>query len=151
MHSLYSYTMLILNNRELEERLTNEWEEVMSSLDSARRLDVSFCEPVMPGPGAWLWTDANGYHIMVRAEDGIEVVQDLFSFNDVEFFLFKGPILRIAESMHGDLRHNVSELCSAISPSFQKSMMAALDEEDDEGEPIDMATVIMSDITIEDS
>lgn len=121
--------MLILNNCELEEQFTNTWEEVVSSTSSARRLDIVFHEPPEDGDGAWVWSDGSVYHLLTREHDVVVSSRDMTSLSDVEFHVFRGPVLEAAERMDGDTGHNVDELSKMISHTFRRSMLAFIDGE----------------------
>lgn len=124
----YPNRMLILNNCELEEQFTNEWEEVMSSVSSARRLDVVFHEPPGDGAGSWVWSDGSQYHLLVRSHDNVLLSIETSSYSEIEFHVFRGPISKLAEDMEGDDDHNILELSKTISPTFRRAMSAFIEE-----------------------
>ena len=119
--------MLMLNNCELEEQFTNEWEEVISSVASARRLDVVFHEPPEDGAGSWVWSDGTQYHMLIRSQDNVLLSMQTDSYSEIEFHVFRGPIAHIAEEMEGDDEHNILELSKTISPTFRRAMSAFIE------------------------
>lgn len=116
----------MLNDSELEEHMTNEWEEFMSSIDGAKRIHTVFAEPVDDEPGEWLWSDADGYHLLTRRRDGSESILNTDDLDELEFYLFEDEVEALGMSMEGEARHNVLELSSMVSPQFRRKMESKL-------------------------
>ena len=116
----------ILNDSELEEHLTNEWEEFMSSTKGAKRIHTVFSEPSDEKPGEWLWSDEDGYHLLSRNTDGSESVLNTDDLDELEFYLFADEVETLGMNMEGEARHNVLELASIVSPQFRRKMETRL-------------------------
>lgn len=116
----------MLNDSELEEHLTNTWEEFMSSTRGVKRIRTVFSEPLDDEPGEWLWSDEDGYHLLTRNTDGSESVLNTNDLDELEFYLFADEIETLGMNMKGEARHNILELASIISPQFRRKMETKL-------------------------
>ena len=113
----------ILNDSELDELLSNEWNRLMVEIDEAKPLKAWFDEPGDDAQnGTWVWSD-DRYHLLV-VEQGECTEWTTFDLDDLTWKLFSAPLLGIAKNMDGDEAHNVVELASIIGPSCRRKAQA---------------------------
>lgn len=113
----------ILNDSELDELLSNEWNRLMVEIDEAKPLKAWFDEPGDDAQnGTWVWSD-DRYHLLV-VEQGECTEWTTFDLDDLTWKLFSTPMLGIAKNMDGDEAHNVVELASIIGPSCRRKAQA---------------------------
>lgn len=115
----------ILNDSELEELLSNEWNSLMVEISEAKPLHVWFSEPSDGAQnGTWAWSD-DRYHVLV-VESGEDTEWTTTDLDEFTWRLFSRPLAEIAVKMDGDEAHNVVELASIIGPACRRKAQAAL-------------------------
>lgn len=109
----------LLNDGELEERIGNDWESFMDSVDEAKgRPSVEYNEPD-DGDGEWAWSDEDAYHYRRRGVRGFEDVDaDTDSFDELEWWILHRHVRATAESIPGDADYNERELASVIGRDY---------------------------------
>ena len=109
----------ILNDCELEEFLSNKWSNLRVEFPNTPRLKVYYSEPDdVTGDGTWVWSDKYYHLLTINGDD--ETEWTTLELDDLAWRLYCGPLYALANTMDGDVNHNLIELASILGPECRR-------------------------------